>query len=107
MEVVFVCCVLHLRFAFGDRVAVYCSDVSGAFDKVSALRLVRKLRRWMVHPRFLKVMESLAAYSKVFGIYSRMTTESILVVNQWQGVPGKYSLADVCNMFGQFIAAIY
>ena len=30
--------------AAGKRIAVYCSDVSGAFDRVSAERLITKLK---------------------------------------------------------------
>eukprot|EP00969_Alexandrium_andersonii_P281732 12454562-Alexandrium_andersonii.AAC.1 len=44
--------------AAGHRVAVYCSDVSGAVDKVCASRLVSKLRAAQLHPRILRVLES-------------------------------------------------
>ena len=44
--------------ASGKQVGVYCSDVSGAFDRVSAKRLLSRLRRWAPHPRFLNVIES-------------------------------------------------
>eukprot|EP00969_Alexandrium_andersonii_P170969 7558727-Alexandrium_andersonii.AAC.1 len=37
----------------GHRVAVYCSDVSGAFDKVSTARLTAKLRSAIPHPKIL------------------------------------------------------
>eukprot|EP00969_Alexandrium_andersonii_P066713 2941370-Alexandrium_andersonii.AAC.1 len=37
----------------GHRVAVYCSDVSGAFDKVSTERLPAKLRSAIPHPKIL------------------------------------------------------
>ena len=47
-----------LLIATGHRVGVYCSDVSGAFDKVPAARLMERLRLWNVHPRFLLVLES-------------------------------------------------
>ena len=40
------------------RIAVYCSDVSGAFDKVPSRRLLLKLERAGVHPRILAVLES-------------------------------------------------
>ena len=40
----------------GKRVAVYCSDVSGAFDRVSAPKLLAKLSSAGVHPDLLKVL---------------------------------------------------
>eukprot|EP00969_Alexandrium_andersonii_P311813 13778125-Alexandrium_andersonii.AAC.1 len=42
----------------GHRVAVYCSDVSGAFDKVSTERLTAKLRSAIPHPKVLSVLRS-------------------------------------------------
>ena len=42
----------------GYRVGIYCSDVSGAFDRVSAKRLLARLRSNGVHPRFLRLFES-------------------------------------------------
>ncbi len=47
-----------LSFTNHSRIGVYCSDVSGAFDKVSAVRLVQKLRCWKVHPRIISVLAS-------------------------------------------------
>ena len=38
--------------------AIYCSDVSGAFDKVSTDILMGKLRRLNIHPKILAVLES-------------------------------------------------
>ena len=40
----------------GKRVAAYCSDVSGAFDRVSAPKLLAKLSSAGVHPDLLKVL---------------------------------------------------
>ena len=42
----------------GRRVALYCSDVSGAFDRVSASRLLEKLRTKGIHWKLLKVIAS-------------------------------------------------
>ena len=42
----------------GGRVGVYCSDVSGAFDKVELERLVAKLRNKGLCGNFLRVLES-------------------------------------------------
>ena len=46
--------------AFGRKckVAVYCSDVSGAFDKVKAERLLRKLRARGIDEQILRVLAS-------------------------------------------------
>ncbi len=42
----------------GKRVGLYCSDVSGAFDRVPAERLLRKLAATGLHPRLLAVLQS-------------------------------------------------
>jgi hypothetical protein len=44
--------------AAGKRVAVYCSDVSGAFDRVDAERLVDKLEAKKLHPKLIAVITS-------------------------------------------------
>ena len=40
----------------GLKVGVYCSDVSGAFDRVSICRLTRKLKRRKIHPTLIEVL---------------------------------------------------
>ena len=52
--------VLHWIFSFnsGSRVALYCSDVAGAFDRVSGPRLIDKLAAKGLHPNLLKLLES-------------------------------------------------
>jgi hypothetical protein len=42
----------------GMKVLIYCSDVSGAFDKVSKKRLMDKLEAKGIHPKLLKVISS-------------------------------------------------
>ena len=42
----------------GLKIAVYCSDVSGAFDRVRLERLVNKLRRKGIHPQIVAVLAS-------------------------------------------------
>eukprot|EP00959_Pyramimonas_sp_CCMP1952_P032441 681062-Pyramimonas_sp.AAC.1 len=42
----------------GKVIALYCSDVSGAFDRVSANRLLLKLRSAKVHPQMYNVLKS-------------------------------------------------
>ena len=44
--------------AAGRKVAVYCSDVSGAFDRVSFQRMVAKLKRKGLHPDIVAVLAS-------------------------------------------------
>ena len=44
--------------AAGKKIAVYCSDVSGAFDKVSLDRLVHKLKNTGLHPKIVAVLAS-------------------------------------------------
>ena len=44
--------------AGGSKVAVYCSDVSGAFDRVSCKRLVQKLKHKGLHPDIAAVLAS-------------------------------------------------
>ena len=40
----------------GLKVLVYCSDVSGAFDKVSSVRLLEQLVAKGVHPKIIKLI---------------------------------------------------
>ena len=42
----------------GAKVGIYCSDVSGAFDHVSADKLIRKLAACGVNSRMLQVIRS-------------------------------------------------
>jgi len=51
---------LHWLLAFSDhrRVALFCSDVKGAFDHVPAERLLLKAQLLGVHPILLRVLES-------------------------------------------------
>lgn len=44
--------------ADGKKIAVYCSDVAGAFNRVAASRLVAKLKAKKVHPKLIKVLSS-------------------------------------------------
>lgn len=45
-------------FDKGDRVGLYCSDVSGAFDRVNPVRLCNKLASKGMHPQMLAVFRS-------------------------------------------------
>lgn len=44
--------------AAGRNVEVYCSDVAGAFDRVSKKRLVRKLRAKKIHMKLVRFFTS-------------------------------------------------
>ena len=50
-----------LAFATGFKVGLFLSDISGAFDKVSAERLLGKLARAGVCPSLLKLLQSYLA----------------------------------------------
>ena len=42
----------------GHKIALYCSDVSGAFDRVPTDRLLAKLRNSGAHPKLVNEIES-------------------------------------------------
>ena len=44
--------------AVGRKIAVYCSDVSGAFDRVCLERLAAKLKKKGIHPQIVAVLVS-------------------------------------------------
>ena len=46
------------NFAGGKKIALYCSDVAGAFDRVDKNRLLCKLRVAGLHPKLVLVIES-------------------------------------------------
>ena len=56
--VAFYVCSWLLALCRGCKVGIYCSDVSGAFDRVSASRLIRKLAAMGVHSDLLGVFRS-------------------------------------------------
>ena len=47
-----------LSFSLGSRVALYCSDVSGAFDHVDSDRLCDKFRSFGVQPHLVQLIAS-------------------------------------------------
>jgi len=44
--------------ARGRKIGVYCSDVSGAFDRVNLNRLAAKLKAQKIHPKIVAVLIS-------------------------------------------------
>ncbi len=70
----------------GQLVALYCSDVSGAFDRVCAERLVRKLSALGLHPRILAVLSSwLEPRSSKVVVEGTASKERILDNSVFQG----------------------
>jgi len=47
-----------LEFALGNKIGGYCSDVLGAFDRVSTEKLIAKIRRSVIHSGIAKVIEN-------------------------------------------------
>ena len=47
-----------IAFASNKKVALYCSDVAGAFDRVDKGRLLMKLRGSGLHPKLVDVFET-------------------------------------------------
>ena len=70
----------------GKRVALYCSDVSGAFDRVPKERLIAKLASTGIHPRLLRVLKSwLADRSAVVIVKGTASTPHMLNNSVFQG----------------------
>ena len=66
-----------LALAAGNKIAVYCSDVSGAFDKVSSSRLLEKLSIHGVHADILKVLRSWLGERKANVVVGGVNSDSI------------------------------
>ena len=64
-----------MAFNFGQKVGLFASDVSGAFDKVSSSLLVRKLKSFGLPDKIIVVISSWlrdrSAYVIVGGQYSQ------------------------------------
>ena len=75
-----------LRLEDGDLVALYCSDVSGAFDRVCFERMVAKLRVSGLHPRIVAFLASwLAARKSVVVVNGMSSAERVLANSVYQG----------------------
>ena len=66
-------------FANGQKVGVYCSDVSGAFDKVSSEKLLQKLSSQGVHPSVINVLESWLAKRRANVVVGGVESVNILM----------------------------
>ena len=82
--------------ASGYKIAVYCSDVSGALDRVRAERLVEKLRAKKVHGILVRVVESWLRKRKAYVVVGGMMSEAFDLENMvFQGnvwVPALWNL---------------
>ena len=83
--------------AHGRKIAVYCSDVSGAFDRVRLERLVQKLKNKKLHPKIVAVLASwLRQRSANIVVVGSSSKEMPLLHMVFQGtVTGP----DLCNIF--------
>ena len=73
-------------FHSGHRVGLYCSDVSGAFDRVSAERLCIKLKKWGIHPQVIDVIWSWLQERKASIVVDGTKSAEILLNNSvYQG----------------------
>ena len=70
----------------GSRVGLYCSDVSGAFDRVPTRRLIEKLRLKGVHPQIVKLIGSwLEDRTAIVIVDGRSSQPTVLANSVFQG----------------------
>ncbi len=75
-----------LSFEDGDLVALFCSDVSGAFDRVRRERLLAKLRVSGLHPLIVAFFESwLQDRKSVVVVNGAQSTTRVLANSVFQG----------------------
>jgi len=67
--------------ALGRKIGVYCSDVSGAFDRVSLTRLVAKLRAKKLNPKLVSVLESWLRQRTSHVVVGGCMSETMLLVD--------------------------
>ena len=69
-----------------ELIGLYCSDVSGAFDRVRRSRLIAKLRASGLHPRVVRFLASwLEDRKSVVLVCGAQTAESLLANSVFQG----------------------
>ena len=77
---------LDLRIFKQRKIVVYCSDVSGAFDRVNSERLLEKLRRSGVHYRIVDLIASWLGRRRANVVVGGERSESFLLENMvYQG----------------------
>ena len=90
-------------FSQGKRVGLYCSDVSGAFDKVETKRLLRKLEHLGVRGKLLTFLASWLEYREAIVIADGSCSQTALLRNMvYQGTvlgPPLWNVyfADACS----------
>ena len=73
-------------FSNREKIVVYCSDVSGAFDRVSSLRLLEKLRKAGIHYRLVDLIASWLGQRQANVVVGGERSESFLLENMvYQG----------------------
>jgi hypothetical protein len=63
------------------KVAIYCSDVSGAFDRVRLERLAAKLKAKKIHPKIIDVLVSWLRNRRARVVVGGETSEEIILEN--------------------------
>ena len=75
-----------LSLESGQMVALYCSDVHGAFDRVCEQRLTAKLERSGLHPRILRLLKSwLEPRTSVVVLDGCASPQQVLTNSVYQG----------------------
>ena len=75
-----------LALGRGKRIGIYCSDVSGAFDKVSKDRLLLKLKFWNPPQSFYEVVASWLRARSAYVVVQGETSKEIPMVDMvYQG----------------------
>ena len=75
---------LIAALARGRKVAVFRSDVSGAFDRVSVHRLVTKLVLKKIHPRIIAVITSWLRQRQAYVVVAGKTSVAMLLKDKAQ-----------------------
>ena len=68
-------------FSSGRKLALYCSDVAGAFDRVDRKRLITKLEAAGFHPSLVKVLSSWLEYRMAKVIVGGEQSEEMTLLN--------------------------
>ena len=67
--------------AEGKKIVVYCSDVSGAFDRVDFERLVSELEAKKIHPGLIPLLTSWLRQRNARVIVGGVQSEEMLISN--------------------------
>jgi hypothetical protein len=67
--------------ALGRKIAVYCSDVAGAFDRVKVERLIEKLKAKKLHPDIVAVLSSWLRHRTSHIVVGGAQSDEMLLIN--------------------------